>query len=1065
MIGWAPATLSGWPVRRLLGVLLLVALPLLAFELHAVAGMRAEREREIGQDARRLLDLVEAEQQRISDDIHHMLVALTEMGIGRLDAAACNDALERIKQRFPPYLSIQTLDRNAVVRCATQPRTIGLSFADRPYFRDALDVEEVVSSPYLVSRVSGLPVVSYSRSFRTEDGTPDGVVVILLSIRWLERYLAQISLPPGASVLIADRDGTVLVRVPELPGLSGQPLPEWYRPLREAGAKGVSEMTGIDGVTRVTAYSPMGVGNRNTFIEVGLDKAMALRRIDAAAHRSLLTFVGVLVVAGAGALWGIGRLVRAQRRAEESALMTARVLAGTVDGVVELDRTWRFTHLNDKAKALIADGRDVTGRVLWDEFPELVDSPLWDLAHRSMIDGRPVDAEFNGTRTGRWFWMRAFPSADGMSVYLLDISRRRRAEEALRESNERLSLALQSAHAGTFEWDLRTGLGHWSEESCRIFGQDPATCTASNAVWVTVVHPDDLEAASLSSRQQLFTERRPDFLLEYRVVHADGSVRWVSTIGRVTYDADGTPLTSRGLNIDVTERQSLAEALRRSEERLGIALAAADAGLWDFDLRTGTTTWSDGMYRLFGVEPATFTPTEQSVLGLLHPDDREAVRRTTRAAVEAVQPDYRTEFRILHPQGGVRWILGIGRAARDGTGAVIRLSGLNIDITDRKAMEQALREAKAKADDANVSKSKFLAAASHDLRQPLQSALLFAGVLHQHLRGTDGAGPLAALERTLETLRDLLDSLLDVSRLEAGVVVPKPEVLPLAPFLARLAASCGPVASDKGLELHVECDDRGLAVRSDAVLLERMVRNLLENAIRYTQHGHVRLTCQADGRTVRLQVEDSGIGIPPEHPPRVFDEFHQVANSERDRSQGLGLGLAIVQRLSTLLDHPVAVRSDTGKGTVFTIDVPRAEPLRVEAPDGAARGAGAGGLAVLIDDDAMVLIGMQSMFRDWGYEVIVAGSAEQAVERLTPVRRVPDIVVADYRLREGKVGTDAVERVRALVGRPVPGLILTGEIGQDCERAAAAHGLPVVRKPVTPRQLRASVLGLLRRTG
>nr|WP_281378944.1 PAS domain-containing protein [Azospirillum oleiclasticum] len=1028
--------------------------------------MRAEREREVGQDARRLLDLVDAEQQRISDDIHHMLVVLTEMGIGRLDAAACNDTLARIRQRFPPYLAIQTLDRNGVVRCATQPRTIGLSFADRPYFREALDVDEVVSSPYLLSRVSGLPVVSYSRSFRTDDGAPDGVVVILLSVRWLERYLAQTPLPPGATVLIADRSGTVLARVPELPGLSGQPLPERYRPLWEAGAKGVSALTGIDGVTRITAYSPLGVGNRDTFIEVGLDRSVALRRINAAAGRSLLIFAGVLVVAGTGAVWGIGRLVRAQRRAEESALKTARVLASTVDGVVELDRSWRFTYLNDRARALIADGRDVTGRVLWDEFPELVDSPLWDLAHRAMVDGRPVDAEFHGTRTGRWFWMRAFPSDDGMSVYLLDISRRKRAEEALRESNDRLSLALRSAHAGTFEWDLRTGLGHWSEESCRIFGLDPATCAASNAVWVTVVHPDDLEAASLSSRQQLFTERRPDFLLEYRVVHADGSVRWVSTIGRVTYDADGTPLSSRGLNIDVTERQALAEALRRSEERLGIALAAADAGLWDIDLRTGTATWSDGMYRLFGVEPAAFTPTEQSFLGLLHPDDREAVRRTTRAAAEAVQPDYRAEFRILHPREGVRWILGIGRAARDGTGAVIRLSGLNIDITERKAMEQALREAKAKADDANLSKSKFLAAASHDLRQPLQSALLFAGVLQQHLRGTDGAGPLASLERTLETLKDLLDGLLDVSRLEAGVVVPKLEDLALAPFLSRLAASYGPATSGKGLDLRVECDDRGLAVRSDAVLLERMLRNLLENAIRYTPHGHVRLTCAADGRAVRLMVEDSGIGIPPEHLPRVFDAFHQVGNSERDRSQGLGLGLAIVQRLSTLLHHPVTVRSDPGVGSVFTIEVPRAvAPERTGSGTGAAEAGGPGGLAVLIDDDVMVLVGMQSMFRDWGYEVIAAGSAEQAIERLTPVRRVPDIVVADYRLRQGEVGTDAVERVRALVGQRVPGLILTGEIGQDCERAAAAHGLPVVRKPVTPRQLRASVLGLLRRTG
>jgi len=316
-------------------------------------------------------------------------------------------------------------------------------------------------------------------------------------------------------------------------------------------------------------------------------------------------------------------------------------------------------------------------------------------------------------------------------------------------------------------------------------------------------------------------------------------------------------------------------------------------------------------------------------------------------------------------------------------------------------------------------------------------------------------------------LKDLLDSLLDVSRLEAGVVVPRIEDVMAGPLLSELAASYAPVAASKGLELTVADPGPTLAMRSDRLLLERMLRNLIENAIRYTERGHVRVACAARGDRVRVTVEDSGIGIPPDHVPRVFEEFHQVGNLERDRTQGLGLGLAIVHRLSVLLKHPVAVRSELGRGSVFSIDVPRAEAPRatVAMPTASATVNGAGSLAVLIDDDVMVLTGMRTMFTEWGYDVVIAGSAEQALERLSPVRRVPDIVVADYRLREGKVGTDAILRIRDLVGRPVPGIILTGEIGPECERDAATHGLSVIHKPITPRQLQASVQGLLRKAG
>jgi Signal transduction histidine kinase len=388
---------------------------------------------------------------------------------------------------------------------------------------------------------------------------------------------------------------------------------------------------------------------------------------------------------------------------------------------------------------------------------------------------------------------------------------------------------------------------------------------------------------------------------------------------------------------------------------------------------------------------------------------------------------------------------------------------MNMDVSERRAMEQALRDAKTLADEANQSKSRFLAAASHDLRQPLQSALLFAGVLQSHALEDRSRRSLMALERALDTLKALLDSLLDVSRLDVGTIVPQVRDMPLASLLDEMRAAYSPIAASKGLELHVTDPGPTLAVRSDPVLLGRIVRNLVENALRYTPEGYVRVVCDITPDRVSIQVHDSGIGISAEQMGRVFEEFHQVNNPERDRSQGLGLGLAIVQRLSQLLDHPVTVRSEPGRGSTFAVDVPLAgaagtsppRPKPVVTADGQRR------LAVLIDDDVIVLSGLRTLFMEWGYEVVIAGSAAQALEGLRDMPRAPDLVVADYRLRGGDVGTDAIASIRAQAGHPIPGIILTGDMGSDSERDATDLGVTFLRKPVASNQLLAAVQELL----
>lgn len=379
---------------------------------------------------------------------------------------------------------------------------------------------------------------------------------------------------------------------------------------------------------------------------------------------------------------------------------------------------------------------------------------------------------------------------------------------------------------------------------------------------------------------------------------------------------------------------------------------------------------------------------------------------------------------------------------------------LEREIGERKAAEAGLEEARAEAEQANQAKSRFLAAASHDLRQPLQSMFLFASSLHRHVVDGKGVEALTRIERNLDILKGLLDSLLDLSRLDVNVIEPNITTFHLRPMLDDIVAAYGRVAASKGIELEygavTDC-----MVRSDTTLLGRMIRNLVENALRYTERGSIVLSARVTGDTVRIDVEDTGIGIPLHEQQRIFEEFHQIGNPGRDKAQGLGLGLAIVQRLSRILAHSVELSSRLGVGSTFSITLPVVTESTIEPSTGTAgetAGSGAGRRVAVIDDDPMVLLALNCIFEQWGYGVTMAGSKEEALVQLQ-AETSPDLIVADYRLREGRIGTDAIRGIRAACGTEIPSIVLTGETGRDCVNAAEAVGALVLHKPVTPHDL------------
>jgi len=452
----------------------------------------------------------------------------------------------------------------------------------------------------------------------------------------------------------------------------------------------------------------------------------------------------------------------------------------------------------------------------------------------------------------------------------------------------------------------------------------------------------------------------------------------------------------------------------------------------------------------------TEDPNRHWVEDYIPPEEQSRLMVAIQNAIQA-KATFELEHRVLTEAGGGGWTHSRAVPVLDINGDIVEWFGMASDITARKIAEAELRaardrahEARNAAEVANQAKTKFLAAASHDLRQPMQSLLLFLEVVKPHVAAT-GQDALKHLERGLDAVRDLLDSLLDISRLDAGVVQPVISDFAVQELMGPIGAACSSVATAKGIAFQVSgCS---AIVRSDRTLLGRMVRNLAENALRYTEAGRIAIEYQGVGGRLRIEVHDTGIGIPKDHLKRIWEEFHQVGNPERDRNRGLGLGLAIVQRLSTLLEHPVDVRSIPGQGSVFSIEVPLGEAVSDEPPEQTAEVAGGGRFAVLVDDDAIVLLGLKATFESWGYKVLAAGSTDWALAALQERGQRPDIVIADYRLREGRNGTEAILRVREAYGADVPGIILTGETGGEAQQDAVAHGLRVIHKPVTARQL------------
>ncbi len=520
-------------------------------------------------------------------------------------------------------------------------------------------------------------------------------------------------------------------------------------------------------------------------------------------------------------------------------------------------------------------------------------------------------------------------------------------------------------------------------------------------------------------------------------------------------------------------------AIQYNRDLLQSAIDNVRQGIAVFDIELNLICWNTQFERLLNLPPDACrigASLSSVVAGILsqsrqkgsvnEPIIEEYVRKIT---------DTRETFTERMPGSGT--VIEVRSGAMPDGGSVLTFSDITESFVSAEALQRVnetlerrveertaeltelntqLERARARSDDASQDKTRFIAAASHDILQPLNAARLFtASLIERHAKSKD-KDLVRSIDLSLEAVEDIISALLDISRIDAGAMKPERSAFDVGELMQALALEFGPMAREKGLKFRfTKCN---LIVETDRKLLRRVLQNLLSNAVKYTPSGHVLMGCRRCGNDVRIEVHDTGFGIPDDKHESVFHEFERLNQGHNE--SGLGLGLSIVQRIAKMLGHPITLRSAAGRGSMLAITIPRAaDNVKVAAVSRSPlsrRGLGAVMNVLVVDNEVSILAGMSALLTGWGCKVVTASSVAEAIEGFESIDGKIDIILADYHLHRDD-GIALIDRLRARARRPIPAVLITAERAKHVQDLALAHDVQYIRKPVRPAALRAAM--------
>ncbi|MFZ2406887.1 MAG: PAS domain-containing protein [Methylobacter sp.] len=690
------------------------------------------------------------------------------------------------------------------------------------------------------------------------------------------------------------------------------------------------------------------------------------------------------------------------------------------------------------------------------------DQPGLNEIRAALREGRAGEALLHNYRKdGTPFWndLRIAPVHDelGRLTHFIgisdDVTERREAGDALRKSEERLRRSQLYANIGTWDWNIQTGRILWSERIAPLFGYPEGQREATYEHFFNGVHPDDRQKVidAIDACVKLGAE----YNIEHRCVWPDGTVRWLLEHGDVVRAEDGTPLNMLGVVQDITKRKLAELALAENRIHLEESQNLAKLGNWEADLVTGEIYWADEIYRIFGQDAETFTPSVKAFLDSVHPDDVERVRESERRAAET--GIHNVFHRIIRPDGEVRHVHELARLERNTDGRFVRLIGTVQDVTELKQVEQALIKSRDEAERANNAKSEFLSSMSHELRTPMNAILGFGQLLEIDAGLTeDQADYVGEILKAGRHLLELINEVLDLSRIESGSINLSMEPLPCAELMAECLALVKPIAQRLGIAVKDPAIG-AYVIRADRTRLKQVLLNLLSNAIKYNRpQGDVSIQVIGQDGWVRMAVSDTGYGIPAARQQEVFQPFSRLGAEETD-IEGTGIGLTISRRLMEMMGGTIDMESEEGRGSTFWIELPEvvSEQGILSNDSGgqamAAETAGAGKCRYTVlyieDNPANLRLVAQILGRNPQVQLITAHTPELGLELASAHR--PELILLDINL-PGMDGYQVLSVLRSLdSAKNTPVIAVSANATpRDIERGMEAGFDDYITKPV-----------------